>query len=109
MLAPLPALLEARGDALVGRALRRRADRAGDGDAVGELLLGADLSQPFVVARGEALARGDAGAGVADVELCGLLGLVTARGAAAGAGHGHRALLGDVIAVLQRDRILLRQ
>src|SRR6187402_755215 len=44
-----PALLEARGQALVDRALRGFADGTGDGDVVEQLLLGAELAQPFVV------------------------------------------------------------
>src|ERR1700761_5812938 len=59
----LPAFLVAGGDPLVGGALRGLADRAGDGDAVKQLLLGADLAQPFVVRRRQGLSGGETCAG----------------------------------------------
>src|SRR5690349_1234155 len=99
----LPALLEARRHALVDRALRGLADRAGDGDVVEQLLLGADLAQPFVVGGRQRLAGADAGAGVGDGDLGALVGLVIARDVAADAGDRTRALLVDAVAVLQRQ------
>src|SRR6266550_6011177 len=45
---PLPAAFEPCAEALVGCAGGRFADRARDCDAVEQLLLGADLAQPFV-------------------------------------------------------------
>jgi len=64
---------------LLVNALRGFADRAGDGDAVEQLLRGADFAEPFVGARRQALAGGGAGAGVAVREFCGLIGLMAAR------------------------------
>src|SRR3954467_13056622 len=101
--AQLPALLETRRQALVDRPLRGFADRAGDGDVVEELLLGADLAQPFVVGGRQRLARGDAGAGVAEGDLGRLVGLVIARDVTADAGERRGALLVDAVAVLQRQ------
>src|SRR5690349_11351552 len=43
----LPAAFEARAEARAGGARRRFADRARDGDALEQLLLGADLAQPL--------------------------------------------------------------
>src|ERR1700681_1748384 len=89
----LPAALEAGAKALVGGALRGFADRARDGDAVEQLLLGADLAQPFVVGGRQRLAGPEAGAGIAEAQLRRLVGLVAARRAAENARHRHDALL----------------
>src|SRR4051794_22633330 len=100
--AQLPALLETRRQALVDRPLRGFADRAGDGDVVEQLLLGADLAQPFVVGSRQRLARGDAGAGVGESDLGRLLGLVIPRDVTADSGERRGALLVDAVAVLER-------
>src|SRR6185437_16765402 len=91
---PLPVALEACGDDLVGEALRGLANRARERDAVWQLLLGAELAQPFVVTRRQALARDEARPGVADVELRRLLGVVAAARTPTDARHRHRALVG---------------
>src|SRR6266566_2618625 len=85
----LPATLEAGADALVRGALRGLADRARDGDAVEQLLLGADLAQPFVVGARQALAGDQAGAGVVDAQFRGLIGLIVALRTGGGARHRH--------------------
>src|ERR1700733_1728871 len=105
----LPAALEARGDALVRRSLQRLADRAGDADAAEQLLLGADLAQPFVVRGGQRLARDKTGAGVGDAEPCRLIHGVVAGLASGDAGDRRDALLGDAAAVLQGERGALIQ
>src|SRR5690349_24852833 len=79
----LPALFEARRDALVGCALRSLADRAGDRDTAEQLLFGAELAQPFVVGGRERLPGRYAGIGIGDLELGGLLG----RGGPLGSGR----------------------
>src|SRR6185436_2819002 len=106
-LPPLPTAFEPCAEALVGGAGWRFADRAGDGDAVEQLLLGTDLAQPFVVRRRQGLAGDQAGAGVSDAEPCRLVGLVAARRMADDAGHRHDALLDQVVVVLQGQRVLL--
>src|SRR3954464_11214136 len=53
----LPAALETGREALAGGAGGGLADRARNGDAVEQLLLGADLAQPFVVIGRERLSR----------------------------------------------------
>src|ERR1700680_1522314 len=121
--AALPAALEPGADAPAGRALRGFADRAGDADAVEQFLLGADLAQPFVVGGGKRLPGHEAGAGVDDAQLRRLPGLVVSRRAGgrrrqvyavcarqtAMAGHRDDALLDDVVAVLQGQRILFAE
>src|SRR3981081_376149 len=99
-----PATLETRGEALVGGALRRFADRARYADAIEQFLLGAPFPKPFVVGRGKRLAGGEAGAGAANAELCRLLGLVISRPPRRAPGHRDGPLLDDVVAVLQRQR-----
>src|SRR5436190_13444629 len=78
----LPAPLEAGAEALVGGAGGGLADRAGDGDAFEQFLFGADLAEPFVVARRQRAACRETGAGVRDREFCRLVGLMVARGMA---------------------------
>ena len=85
------------------------ADRAGDADAVEQFLLGADLAQPFVVGGGQRLAGDEAGAGIGDAQLRRLLGLVVSRRVRGDAGHRDDALLDDVVAVLQGQRILVAE
>src|SRR5512140_1490219 len=87
----LPAALESGGEALVRRAQRGFADRAGDADAVEQFLLGADLSQPFVVRGGQRLAGDETGAGIGDAELRRLLGPVISRWPRGDAGHRHNS------------------
>src|ERR1700679_2962380 len=103
----LPAPLEACGEALVGGAVRSLADRAGYIDAAEQLLFGADLAQPSVVAGGERRAGAEAGAGIGNAQLRRLIGFVVARRVRDDAGHRHDALLDDAVTVLQRDRISL--
>src|SRR5882724_2970879 len=107
--AGLPAALESGADTLVGGAGRRLADRARDGHPVEQLLLGADLAQPFVVRCRQGLAGDEAGAGIGDAQLRRLVGLVAARRMADDPGHRHDALLDQVVAILQRERILLAE
>src|SRR5262245_24286305 len=78
----LPTSLESGAEALVGDAGGGLADRAGDGDAVEQLLLGAYLAQPFVVRGRQGLAGDETGAGVGNAQLRGLIGFVAARGMA---------------------------
>src|SRR5215212_12259000 len=108
-LRPLPAAFEPGAEALVGGTRRRFADRARDGDAVEQLLLGADLAQPFVVRGRQGLAGDQAGAGIGNAEPRRLVGLVAARRMADDAGHRHDALLDQVVVVLQGQRILLAE
>src|ERR1700761_2394006 len=103
-LSGLPALLVGGGDALAGGALRGLADRAGDRHAVGDLLLGADFAGPFIVGGGDRLAGAEAGSGLGDVDLGGLVGLVVPRRVGGDAGNRHHALLGHVVAVRERER-----
>src|SRR6202795_565610 len=100
-----PAALESGGEALAGGAQRRLADRARDADAVEQFLFGADLAQPFVVGGGKRLAGDQASAGVGDAQPGRLLGLIVSRRPRDDAGHRQDALLGDVVAVLQGQRI----
>src|SRR5665647_207800 len=104
-----PAALESGGEALVGGAQRRLADRARYADAVEQFLFGADLAQPFVVGGGKLLAGDQAGAGVGDAQPGRLLGLVASRWPRDDAGHREDALLGDIVAVLQGQRILIAE
>src|SRR5258708_5863940 len=60
---PSPAALEPGAEALVGGAERRFADRAGYADAIEQFLLGAGLTEPFVVGGGQRLTGDQAGAG----------------------------------------------
>src|SRR6185437_12168980 len=103
---PLPALLESGAEALVGGAERGLADRAGNADAAKQLLLGADLAQPFVVGGRQRLAGHKTGAGIGNAQFCRLVGLVVAYRAADDARHRNDALLDQIVAVLQRERIL---
>src|SRR5229473_6619162 len=105
----LPAMLESRGEALVRRALRGFADRAGNADVAEQFLLGADLAQPFVVGRRKRLAGDETGAGVGHAQLRRLLGLIVAHRAAGDAGHRYDTLLDHIVAVLQGERILFVQ
>src|SRR5262249_1946770 len=102
-----PAFLEAGADAFAGGALCGLADRARDGDAVEHPLLGAELAQASVVGGRRGLARGQAGAGLADRKFCRLVGLVAPRRTAGGAWRRHHPLLGHAVAVLQGQGILL--
>src|SRR5439155_24781879 len=102
----LPASFEARVNTLGCGALGGLADRAGDADAVRQLLLGAELAQPSIVARRQRLPGREAGAAVLDVQLRRLLRLIAACRTGDDAGHGHDALLRHVVAVLQGERIL---
>src|SRR5690348_16841246 len=95
----LPAFLEAGGDALAGCALRGLADRAGDSDAAKELLLGADLAQPFVVRARQGLSGRQTCASFGQLDLGGLIGVVGPLWARDDAGHGNHALLSHVVAV----------
>src|ERR1700680_2436569 len=104
-----PATVESRGDTLFHRAERRFADRAGYADAAEQFLLGADLAKPSVVGGGKRLAGDEAGAGVGNAQFRRLLGFIISRRAPGDAGHRHDALLDHVVAVLQRERILLAQ
>jgi len=99
----LPALFEASRDALVGGALGSLADRAGDRDAAEQLLFGAELAQPFVVGGRERLPGRYAGAGLGDLELGGLLGLVGPLGAGRRAEARDDALLDQIGAVGKRQ------
>src|SRR6185437_12676228 len=72
----LPAFLVSGGDALVGGALCGLADRAGDGNAAEQLLLGADLAQPFVVRGRQRLPGREACAGFGQLDLGGLVGVI---------------------------------
>src|ERR1700722_17134696 len=103
----LPALLESGAQALVGGAERRFADRARNADATEQFLLGADFTKPFVVGGGQRLAGRKTGAGIRDAQFGRLVGFVIARRAADDAGHRDDALLDQIVAVLQRERILL--
>src|SRR5438552_4924330 len=100
----LPASFEARVNTLGCGALGGLADRAGDADAVRQLLLGAELAQPSIVARRQRLPGREAGAAVLDVQLRRLLRLITT--CRTGDDAGHDALLRHVVAVLQGERIL---
>src|SRR5580692_5984369 len=102
-------MLESRGETLARRAERRLADRAGNADAAEQFLLGADPAQPLVVAGREGLAGAEARAGVADAQLCRLLGLVVPRRAPGQSGYRNEALLDHIVAVLQGERILLAE
>src|ERR1700712_5446319 len=104
-----PAALEARAQALVRGALRRLADRALDGDAAEQFLLGADLAEPFVVGGRQPLAGDQAGAGIGDAQLRRAVDLIIPAGMPGDAGNGGRALLDDVVAVLQSERILVAE
>src|SRR4051794_14555493 len=75
----LPAALETGAEALAGGAGGGLADRAGDDDAVEQLLFGADLAQPFVVIGRERLSGHETGAGIGNAQFCRLVGLVGAR------------------------------
>src|SRR5262249_24958188 len=105
----LPALFEARRNALAGGALGSLADRTGDREAAEQLLFGAELAQPFVVGGRERLAGRDAGAGLGDLEPGRLLGLVGPLGAGRRAEARHDALLDHIGAVGKRQRILLTE
>src|SRR6266581_8597559 len=105
----LPTPLEARVETLVGGAGRGFSDRAGDGDAVEQFLLGADLAQPSIVIRRQGLAGHKAGSGVDDAQFGRLVGLVAAQRTADDAGNRNDALLNQIVAVLQGERILLAE
>src|SRR5436190_24132248 len=97
---PSPAVPEAGAETLVRGAERGFADRAIDGDAAEQFLLGAELAKPLVLGGGQRLAGNEAGAGIGDAQLGGLFGLVISRRVGGDAGHGHVALLDDVVTVL---------
>src|SRR5258705_5943235 len=105
----LPAPLESGGEALVRSARRCFTDRARDADAVEQFLLGADLAQPFVLAGRQRLAGDETGAGVGKAQLRQLVGFVGSHLVTGDAGYRYDALLDDIVAVLQRQRILLAQ
>src|SRR6266576_3056857 len=102
-----PAALESRGEALVGGPERGFADRGRDAGAIEQFLLGADLAKPFVVGGGTRLAGNQTGASVGNAQLRRLLGLIDR--ASDDPGHRRDALLDDVVAVLQGERIMLVQ
>src|SRR5882757_214688 len=108
-LLPSPATLVAGAEALAGGAERRFADRARDADALEQFLLGADPAKPFVVGGGQRLPGDQAGAGVGNAQFRGAVDLVISRWMPAEAGYRHDALLDQIVAVLQAERILLAQ
>src|ERR1700753_1148200 len=103
---PLPALFEAGGNAFVCYTKWGFGDRARDIEAPDDLLFGPDLAQPFVVRGRKRLAGGKAGAGLGDAEPG---GLVRPIGRAAGRAWRRRKALRHVVAVLQRQRILVAE